>query len=81
MEQYSRTALHLQSFEATGSLEDRVERANNGSDIVVQTIVGNLVERAPTCRCCNHLTHVSDNRKRTLKQLPDPGQQGDPQGP
>ena len=27
MDQYSRTALHLQSFEATGSLEDRVERA------------------------------------------------------
>lgn len=69
MDQYSRTALHLQSFEATGNLEDRVERANDGSDIVVQTIVGNLVEQAPTCRNCNHITHVSDNRKRILKHL------------
>ncbi|MBQ9810910.1 MAG: hypothetical protein IJM52_07105, partial [Spirochaetales bacterium] len=59
----------MQSFEATGSLEDRIERTNDGSDIVVQTIVGNLVEQAPTCRNCNHITHVSDNRKRILKHL------------
>ena len=69
MDQYSRTALHLQSFEVTGSLEDRVERANDGSSLVVQTIVGNLIEEAPVCRHCNHITHISDNRSRTLKHL------------
>ena len=69
MDQYSRTALHLQSFEVTGSLEDRVERANDGSSLVVQTIVGNLMEEAPVCRHCNHITHISDNRSRTLKHL------------
>ena len=69
MDQYSRTALHLQSFEVTGSLEDRVERANDGSSLVVQTIVGNLIEEAPVCRHCNHITHISDNRNRTLKHL------------
>ena len=69
MDQYSRTALHLQSFEVTGSLEDRVERANDGSSLVVQTMVGNLIEEAPVCRHCNHITHISDNRSRTLKHL------------
>ena len=69
MEQYSRTALHLQSFEVTGSLEDRIERASDGSSITVQTIVGNLIETAPICGHCNHKTHVSDSRSRTLKHL------------
>lgn len=59
----------MSGHDGARSLEDRVERANDGSDIVVQTIVGNLVEQAPTCRNCNHITHVSDNRKRILKHL------------
>ena len=32
-------------------------------------MVGNLIEEAPVCRHCNHITHISDNRSRTLKHL------------
>ena len=69
MDQYSRTVLHLQSFKVTGSLEDRLEKANDGRQIIVQTIVGELEESAPVCYDCNHITHISDTRSRTLKHL------------
>lgn len=69
MDQYSRTALNLQSLNVAGIRADRVERAIDGRRITVQTIVGDLIEEAPVCPRCNRVTHVSDRRSRTLKHL------------
>lgn len=47
MEQYGGIMLHLQSLNFTGSLEDRVETTNDGRRLVIQAIVGDLVEEPP----------------------------------
>lgn len=69
MEQYSGTMLHLQSLRVKGNLADRIETTNDGRSLVVQTIVGDLVEEPPVCGGCGRSMHVSDTRSRTLKHL------------
>ncbi len=69
MEQYSGTMLHLQSLRVKGNLADRTETTNDGRSLVVQTIVGDLVEEPPVCGGCGRSMHVSDTRSRTLKHL------------
>ena len=49
MEQYSGTMLHLQSLRVKGNLADRIETTNDGRSLVVQTIVGDLVEESQVC--------------------------------
>lgn len=69
MDQYNKTFLFLQNFNVIGRLPDKVEKASDGSQITIQTVVGDLIEEAPICTNCQHVTHVSDSRSRTLKHL------------